>query len=61
MSSYDLIQSLINNKEEILERLDNTKDKDIVRLRTEAAENGVEMTLKEVRDHLDLLRRIITE
>jgi hypothetical protein len=50
-----------NNKDDILNRLKNTSNRDIIRIRNEAAENGIEMTISEVKDHLNFMQNVILD
>ena len=55
------VKNMKDNKNDILNRLKNTSNKDIIRIRNEAAENGVEMTISEVKDHLNFIKNVILD
>ena len=54
--AFELISELKKNITGILEKIDNTSYDDILRLRNEAAEQGIEMTPNEVIDLIKLLK-----
>jgi hypothetical protein len=58
MDTDDWIEELRNNKESYQQKIKNIKNKDILRLRNEAAEQGVEMTPDEVYEYLKLMLEI---
>jgi hypothetical protein len=62
MSDIDhLIQTIVSDKENLLQRINNTTRSDIFRLRNEAAEIGIEFTPDEVVKHIELLKEIISD
>lgn len=61
MDTDDWIEELIQNKESYQQRIKSIKNKDILRLRNEAAEQGVEMTPDEVCEYLKLMLEIVSD
>lgn len=55
-SIIKLVCMLDKSSENILEKINNTSYDDILRLRNEAAEQGIEMTPNEVIDLIKLLK-----
>jgi hypothetical protein len=51
-----LVSSLNTSGENILDKIENTTYNDVLRLRMEAAERGIEMTPSEVVDLIQLLK-----
>lgn len=61
MDIYQWAEDMRNNKDKILKQLSNTNRIDVIRLRNEAAEAGIEMTIAEVEEHLDMIKQIVSE
>lgn len=56
----NFIEKFINDRVNMLEKIDNTSYNDILRLRGEAAEIGVEMTPQEVFDLIMFIKEVIS-
>jgi hypothetical protein len=57
----NLIEIIISDKENLLQRINNTTRSDILKLRNDAAEIGIEFTPDEVVKHIELLKEIISD
>lgn len=57
----DVIKNIVDNKYEIIEKINNTSYKDILKLRNEAAERGIEFTPNEIIEHINLLKEIVSD
>lgn len=57
----DVIRNIVDNKYEIIERINNTSYEDVLKLRNEAAERGIEFTPNEIIEHINLLKEIVSD
>jgi len=57
----DIIKQIVSNKEDILRRINNTTYGSILKLRNEAAENGIEFTPDEIVEHIKFLKEIVSD
>lgn len=53
------IENLTDNRTEMLDKISNTGNNDILRLRNQAAECGIEMTPAEIKSYIRLMIEVL--